>query len=47
MVEDIQNYDQNIDSKMRSAGTARSGLTDAVDYKEPKTIFDDDYIVLD
>jgi hypothetical protein len=25
----------------------RSGFTDAVDYQEPKNIFDDDYIVLD
>jgi hypothetical protein len=25
----------------------RSGMTDAQDYREPRTIFDDDYIVLD
>ena len=31
----------------RSGASARSGLTDAVDYHEPKSIFDDDYVVLD
>jgi hypothetical protein len=30
-----------------SAHTMRSGMTDALDYKEPKSIFEDDYIVLD
>jgi len=30
-----------------SSGSMRSGMTDAQDYREPRSIFDDDYIVLD
>ena len=31
----------------RSNASMRSGLSDAVDYYEPKSIFNDDYVVLD
>lgn len=30
-----------------SNGSMRSGVTDAIDYQPPKSIFDDDYVVLD
>lgn len=30
-----------------SHGSMRSGMTDAQDYREPRSIFDDDYIILD
>ena len=30
-----------------SSASMRSGMTDAQDYREPRSIFDDDYIVLD
>ena len=32
---------------VRSAASVKSGLTDAIAYNEPKSIFDDDYVVLD
>jgi hypothetical protein len=38
-------YDEG--SVPASSGSMRSGMTDAQDYKEPRSIFDDDYIVLD
>jgi len=47
MLEDVQTYDIYADASIKSAATMRSGLTDAVGYVEPKSIFDDDYIVLD
>ena len=48
MVEDIQAFDPMADIDVpRSAASIKSGLTDAIAFKEPKTIFDDDYIVLD
>ena len=25
----------------------KSGLTDAIDFREPRSIFDDDYVILD
>ena len=35
------------DNIPRSSYSVKTGLTDAVNYEEPKTIYDDDYIVLD
>ena len=32
---------------VRSAASVKSGLTDAIAWNEPKSIFDDDYVVLD
>ena len=31
----------------QTSNSIRSGMTDAQDFKAPKSIFDDDYIVLD
>jgi len=48
LMEDVQMYDYMADtSQVKSAGTVRSGLTDAIAKPEPKSIFDEDYIVLD
>jgi hypothetical protein len=52
MVEDLMNFDYikaqyDEGSQPNSSGSMRSGMTDAQDYKEPRSIFDDDYIVLD
>ena len=54
MILDLQKFDYlqqqfgDLGSQVsRSNASMRSGLTDAVDYQEPKTIFDEDYIVLD
>jgi len=30
-----------------TGASMRSGVTDAVDYQPPRSIFDDDYVVLD
>lgn len=35
------------DQPPKSIASQRSGLTDAVDWHEPKSIFDDEYVVLD
>lgn len=52
LVEDLMNFDYiksqyDEGSVPASSGSMRSGMTDAQDYKEPRSIFDDDYIVLD
>jgi capsule polysaccharide export protein KpsE/RkpR len=31
----------------RSGASMKSGLTDAIDFREPRSIFDDDYVILD
>ena len=31
----------------RSYASVRSGITDAIDHREPRGIFDDDYVILD
>lgn len=48
-VEDINtfDYDQSVQEVPRSHASVKSGITDAIDYREPRSIFDDDYIVLD
>jgi hypothetical protein len=53
MVDDLMNFDyikeqyDDRGSQPNSSASMRSGMTDAQNYKEPKSIFDDDYIVLD
>ena len=52
MVDNLTEFDYlkslaNDDCAPRSNQTQKSGLTDAISWNEPKTIFDDDYIVLD
>ena len=47
LLEDVQTYDIYANASVKSAATVRSGLTDAVGYVEPKSIFDDNYIILD
>lgn len=54
MIDDLMNFDY-IKSQYEEGGyqvaqshhSQRSGMTDAIDYREPKSIFDEDYIVLD
>lgn len=41
---DIQGKTENA---AKTSHTVRSGLTDAIAWKEPKGIFEDDYVVLD
>jgi len=40
-------YDDGGSQFPNSSASMRSGMTDAQDYREPRSIFDDDYIVLD
>lgn len=48
LVEDVQAYDYTVDaSQVRSAASQKSGFTDAIAWNEPKSIFEDDYVVLD
>lgn len=47
MVEDIMNFEFTEPSQPRSQATVKSGLTDAIAHNEPKSIFEDDYVVLD
>ena len=53
MVEDLNQFDY-IQSQYAEPGEAprsyasqRSGISDAIDYREPRSIFEDDYVVLD
>ena len=52
MIQNLTEFDyvqslRDDDNIPRSNYSQRTGLTDAVSWNEPKTIFDDDYIVLD
>ena len=47
LVEDILSFQLDTSAVPKSSNTVRSGLTDAVAWNEPKSIWDDDYVVLD
>ena len=52
MIQNLTEFDyvqslRDDDNIPRSNYSQKTGLTDAVSWNEPKTIFDDDYIVLD
>ena len=50
LVQDLNQFDYMTAQHGDQPGTGasmRSGVTDALDYQVPRSIFDDDYVVLD
>lgn len=48
LIEDVQTFDFMADAEQpRSTATVKSGLTDVVAMPETKTVYDEEYIVLD
>lgn len=51
-IQDVQDFDYrkeqfNDGNPARSGASMRSGITDALDYRESRGIYEDDYVVLD
>ena len=50
MIQDLNQFDYMAaqhNEKPATGASMKSGVTDALDYAVPKSIFDDDYVVLD
>ena len=50
MIQDLSQFDYMAAQHGEpppSGASMKSGLTDALDYQAPRTIFEDDYVVLD
>ena len=48
LIEDVLKFDyMDSTNQVKSAASTKSGLTDIMDRTLPKTIFEDDYVVLD
>lgn len=48
LIEDVLKFDyMDSTNQVRSAASTKSGLTDIMDRNQPRTIYEDDYIVLD